>query len=382
MNRDISPPPLKRQRVVHTSTEPEREYPGTNLRIFSWNINGISPFIQKPTTSFFTSNKATQTQPQASLRDFLRRHDFPELLFLQEVKINPSDSASLIAVSRAIKRSTSEPEANPDYTAHFCLPADKYNATGFGRKVYGVCSIVRQDFADKYVERMRTVDWDAEGRFLVIETKAGLDLPKLAIFNVYMVNGTDNAYKDSTTGAVTGTRHIRKLAVHRLLQAEVRKLESDGYQVIIAGDINIAVARIDGHPSLRVAPHQHVVNRQDFTRRFLRHNDTSKQDSGYGTATDEASSVGLNMADTFRPLHPDKKGYSYYPRAKSFGESCDRVDMILCSRSLEARCTEAGMLATAADRGTSDHVPIYATFRTPNHLGVDLQLKLGVTTEP
>ena len=371
MSRDISPPPLKRQRLVQKPTGPEREQSDSSLRLFSWNINGISPFIQKPITSFFTSDKGTQPPPQASLRDFLQRHDFPEILFLQEVKINPSDSTSLNAVSRAIKRVASEPEANPDYVAHFCLPSDKFNATGFGRKVYGVCSIVRQDFAEKYVERMRTVDWDAEGRFSVIETKASLDLPRLAIFNVYMVNGTQNAYKDSTTGVVTGTRHTRKLAVHRLLQAEVRKLESGGYHVIIAGDVNIAVARIDGHPNLRVTPQQHVLNRQDFTNRFLGNADTSELGTSDDTTTEDVPSTGLNMADTFRSLHSDKKGYSYYPRGRPFGESCDRVDMILCSRSLEARCTEAGMLATSADRGTSDHVPIYATFHLPNNLGMD-----------
>lgn len=370
MSRDISPPPLKRQRLVQKPTGPEREQSVSSLRLFSWNINGISPFIQKPITSFFTSDKGTRPPPQASLRDFLQRHNFPEILFLQEVKINPSDSASLNAVSRAIKRGASEPEANPDYVAHFCLPSDKFNATGFGRKVYGVCSIIRQDFADKYVGRMRTVDWDAEGRFSVIETKAINDLPKLAIFNVYMVNGTENAYKDPTTGAVTGTRHTRKLAVHRLLQAEVCKLESDGYQVIIAGDINIAVAKIDGHPNLRVSPQQHVLNRQDFTNRFLGNANTSEPEAIDGTTTENVSGAGLDMADTFRSLHPDKKGYSYYPRGRSFGESCDRVDMILCSRSLEARCTEAGMLETSADRGTSDHVPIYATFHLPNHLAM------------
>lgn len=371
MSRDISPPPLKRQRLLQKPTGPEREQSDPSLRLFSWNINGISPFIQKPITSFFASDKSTQSPSQASLRDFLQRHDFPEILFLQEVKINPSDSASLNAVSRAIKRGASESEANPDYVAHFCLPSDKFNATGFGRKVYGVCSVVRQDFADECVERMRTVDWDAEGRFSVIETKAYNYLPKLAIFNVYMVNGTENAYKDPTTGAITGTRHTRKLAVHRLLQAEVRKLESDGYQVIIAGDINIAVARIDGHPNLRVTPQQHVINRQDFTDRFLGNACTSKPEASDSTATGNVPGTGLDMADTFRSLHPDKKGYSYYPRGRSFGESCDRVDMILCSRSLEATCTEAGMLATSVDRGASDHVPIFATFHLRKHLDMD-----------
>lgn len=371
MDQEISPPPLKRQRMTHKSTKLEREQPISALRLFSWNINGISPFIQQPITSFFTSNKATESRPQASLRDFLQRHGFPSILFLQEVKINPSDSATLNAVSRAIKRSASESDTNPDYFGHFCLPSDKYNATGFGRKVYGVCSIIRKDFSDQYVDRMRTVDWDAEGRFSVIETKAGLDLPKLAIFNVYMVNGTDNAYKNSTTGIVSGTRHTRKLAVHRLLQAEIRRLEIDGYQVIVAGDINIALTEVDGHPNLRVAPHQHVLNRQDFTRRFLGDAGISDSESRHDTVADERVSTGLDMVDTFRSLHPDKKGYSYYPRGRSFGESCDRVDMILCSRTLATSCTEAGMLATAADRGTSDHVPIYATFSLPNISGVD-----------
>jgi len=361
MDREISPPPLKRRRRADATVveqQIESHTPPT-LRLFSWNINGISPFIQQPITSFFTSDKSSPPQYQASLRDFLRRQGFPTLLFLQEVKINPSDTASQKAVSGAVRRSPSEPETNPDYVTHFCLPHGKYNATGFGRKVYGVCSIIRKDFADRYVERMRTVDWDAEGRFSVIETKAHADVPKLAIFNVYMVNGTDNPYKDSATGAVTGTRHNRKLEVHRLLQEEVRGLERDGYRVIVAGDINIACAPIDGHPNLRTFPHQHVLNRQDFLRRFL--NDADKTGHAFNEVVVNRTH-SLSMVDTFRSLHPDTKGYSYYPRGKAFGDSCDRVDMILCSQSLAAKCTEAGMLATAADRGPSDHVPIFACF--------------------
>jgi exonuclease III len=371
MGREISPPPSKRRRTTRTPLEPQHGQSKHSIRLFSWNVNGISPFIQKSITSFFTSNTASQTQPQASLRNFLRRQNFPTLVFLQEVKINPSDTATRNAVSRVIKRDASEPDTNPDYVVHFCLPHDTHNATGFGRKVYGVCSIVRKDFADQYVEHMRTVDWDAEGRFSVIETKACLDMPKLAVFNVYMVNGTDNPYKDSTTGIVTGTRHTRKLAVHQLLQNEIRRLELDGYQAVIAGDINIAVARIDGHPNLRIFPRQHVLNREDFIRRFLDKAEDSELESKHSEAGDGRFNDALDMADTFRLLHPNEKGYSYYPRGKTFGESCDRVDMILCSRSLAASCTEAGILATAVDRGPSDHVPIYSTFTFPQQAGLD-----------
>jgi exonuclease III len=71
---------------------------------------------------------------------------------------------------------------------------------------------------------------------------------------------------------------------------------------------------------------------------------------------DRTSSLG--MVDTFRSLHPNTN-----PRDKFFGDSCDYVDMILCSQYLAARYTEAGTLATAADRrGPSDHVPIFASF--------------------
>jgi len=67
--------------------------------------------------------------------------------------------------------------------------------------------------------------------------------------------------------------------------------------------------------------------------------------------------------DVYRKLHPDERGYSYYPRGRPFGSSCDRVDMILCSSGLAVNCTEARILATPGDRGPSDHVPIHAVFR-------------------
>jgi exonuclease III len=276
MDREISPPPLKRRRIANTTDVEKQKEPHAlqPLRLFSWNINGISPFVQhqQPITSFLTSDNSKTQSPAPSLRDFLRRHAFPTLLFLQEIKINPSDTTTQKALSQAVKRTPSEPETNPDYITHFSLPnANNHNTTASGRKIYGVCSIIRKDFAEQHVARMRTVDWDAEGHFSVIETKKALSstMPKCAIFNVYMVNGTESPYRDPATGVVTGTRHERKLEVHRLLQDEVLALERDGFVVIVAGDVNIACAPIDGHPRLRTFPYQHVLNRQDFLGMFL-----------------------------------------------------------------------------------------------------------------
>lgn len=343
----ISPPPLKRRRLGNTetrsATQPLNPSDTDPISIFSWNVNGIQPFIQKSITQYFQSKKPSSKQSEtlatatASLRDFLRRHGWPTILCLQEVKINPNDDATKSAVRQAV-RSTTEDE--PDYETHFCLPTDPHNARGFGRKVYGVCTIIRKDFITECQPTVRSVDWDLEGRIQIVETQE----PKLSIWNIYAVNGTDNAYKDSKTGAVVGTRHDRKLAVHKHMLDEAKSLESQGFGVILAGDMNIARSHLDGHPNLRTSPEQHVINRADFNQKFF--------------AADE----GLKAIDTYRHIHGDERGYTYYPRGRKFGSSCDRVDLIICSGSLEKKIVDAGVCATEKERGPSDHVPLFATF--------------------
>ncbi|KAI7279624.1 DNase I-like protein [Hortaea werneckii] len=267
MERPISPPP-KRRKLARSDAKQEES--GANvLTVYSWNVNGIQPLIQQPITSFFSPQSSNQKSNDTSLRGFLRRHGWPPFLFLQEVKISPDDLASIRALEKAVRRDKNTSNTEPDYVVHVNLPSDKFNARGFGRKLYGVCSIIRQDFADRWVERVRPVDWDLEGRFLVTELKAASNTQRLALINAYMVNGTDYPYKDPESGKVTGTRHDRKLEVHKLLAAECRKLETAGFAVILAGDINIALAPIDGFPKLRTFPPQHCVNRADFKRRFL-----------------------------------------------------------------------------------------------------------------
>lgn len=341
----ISPPPLKRRRLGNSDSKPTTLPLNTSntepLSVYSWNVNGIQPFIQKSITSYFQSKKPSSKQSEtpatASLREFLRRHGWPTILCLQEVKINPNDETTKSAVRQAVKSTT---EDEPDYEAHFCLPTDPHNARGFGRKVYGVCTIIRKSFVDKYHPNVRSVDWDREGRIQIVETQE----PKLSIWNIYAVNGTDNPYKDSKTGAVVGTRHDRKLAVHKHMLDEAKSLESQGFGVILAGDINIARSHLDGHPNLRTSPQQHVINRTDFNKKFF--------------DADE----GLKAIDTYRHVHGDERGYTYYPRGRKFGSSCDRVDLIICSGSLEKKIVDAGVCATEKERGPSDHVPLFATF--------------------
>ena len=66
-------------------------------------------------------------------------------------------------IRQAVKAMGSE----PGYKAFFSLPRDKYNATGFGGKVYGVCMLVRQDALSPEAT-VTDVDWDLEGRVLLL----------------------------------------------------------------------------------------------------------------------------------------------------------------------------------------------------------------------
>lgn len=476
LNERVSPPPLKRRQTSALASthrgqpaEPLNHIstPGT-LRIFSWNINGIVPFLedyqQKSIRGFLrpspvsgekrprgndgvddvttdseddepdtrsTRTEDPATQGKASLRLALRRYRWPHILFLQEVKIKAGDTKTLAAVRAAInyvsgsarvdrgrrdihsRGDESRPEnekkgggarledGGPEYDVRFNLPADPRNAKGFGGKLYGVAAIIRKDFMDQYVQSIRGVAWDREGRVQVIETRE-VSFPlilttdpimsaplashkefhvanpssnaepvttKLAIINLYAVNGTSNAYYNTYTGAGAGTRHDRKLAVHTELLREAHALQRRGFRVIIAGDLNVARDERDGYPNLRTYPHQHVFNRTDFNTKFFtkapiknahsvaeyphpHHDDVTTQE--------EDTIQGFDGIDTFRHRHDSERRYSYYPRNRPWGTSCDRVDLIITSRALSDSIVAAGICDNPRDRGPSDHCPVWA----------------------
>ncbi|KAL8929026.1 MAG: hypothetical protein Q9208_001469 [Pyrenodesmia sp. 3 TL-2023] len=354
----LSPPPLKRRRITPPealSVPPPRtsriQPPSqtlatrsTNLRIYSWNINGIAPYLdtQRPITTFFSaphiSRKSDPAPSFPPLRSCLHRWSFPHIIGLQEVKIAPSDNSSQASLRRTINTplSDNDPIADPSrlYNAHFCLPQDKYNATGFGGKVYGVCTLIRRDIAAS--SNTRTVEWDVEGRVLITE------LPSLGVvvFNVYAVNGTTNPYRDPSSGKVVGDRHSRKRVFHIELRDECDGYEEQGWQVLVAGDLNISQTPLDSFPGLRMGK-EHVRNREHFRECFIRGKEQG----------------GLGMRDTFREVKGEERKYSYRPRGRVWGEGMDRVDMILATRGLKLR--DANILDEGLERGRSDHVPLW-----------------------
>ncbi|KAL2038787.1 hypothetical protein N7G274_008545 [Stereocaulon virgatum] len=382
-SRGLSPPPLKRRRLSPSpSSLPKHQppppplptlptpnsplaTPHTSFRIYTWNINGIAPFLPSQTqkiTSFLTPTPTTTTKrspsnpqphnharpkpPQPSLRTRLRDWSWPPILLLQEIKLAPTDKTSQSSLLRAINTpldtepssSNQNPNPNPDrtadnrnlYNAHFSLPRDPHNATAFHGKIYGVCTLVRRDIPHVQV---KSVDWDLEGRVLVTE------LPKLGIVvvNIYAVNGTTNGYRDPETGKVVGDRHARKRIFHSLLAEEVRGYEEQGWGVVVAGDMNISRGGVDSFPQLRMGE-EHVRNRADFEEKFIR---------------------GLGMIDTFRMVRGEERKFTYRPTNKPWGAGGDRVDMVLVTRGLEESVKEADILDSEEDRGPSDHVPLF-----------------------
>lgn len=181
----------------------------------------------------------------------------------------------------------------------------------------------------------RTVQWDLEGRVLLVEIAEW----GVVVVNVYAVNGTTNDYRDSATGKVLGDRHGRKRVFHSLLRDEVRRYEDAGWGVVIAGDMNVSRSFVDSFPQLRMGE-EHVRNRTDFEVKFRK---------------------DLGMVDTFRLVHGQQRKFTYRPRNKPWGTGGDRVDMILVTKGLRAqgRVREADVLDDEEERGPSDHVPLF-----------------------
>lgn len=130
---------------------------------------------------------------------------------------------------------------------------------------------------------------------------------------------------------------------------ECLELEAAGWNILLAGDMNVAPDARDGYPKLRTFPQQHALNRADFHRKLLE-------------GTDKNGNVsGLMGVDVWRKMHGDERRYTYYSRGRRSGTSCDRVDYAIAGRrAWEMRMVRAsGIMDSEEERGPSDHCPIW-----------------------
>lgn len=144
------------------------------------------------------------------MRSILRDRHWPDFFCLQEVRIQASERSRLRITKEAANDSS---DGGPGSTMYSNL-APTAKRPSQKRPMYGVITYVRDDVIE-HIRVARGVDWDDEGRVLILETE------RCAVIDLYAVNGTDAPYVPRSTGKATGqTRHERKREFNKLLKAE------------------------------------------------------------------------------------------------------------------------------------------------------------------
>ena len=230
---------------------------------------------------------------EAQLCDWVER-DRPDVLCLQEIK------------------------ARPDQVPDRCKLSD-YHAFWHGGGGYsGVSLHIRRELLE--IPEFSHPAFDIETRIVQVL------LGDVVLASVYVPNG--------------GKDYDAEIRFVTALAAWVKRLHTDGRELILCGDINIARADVDVHPKERKLG---VIGQRPEERELFE------------------TLLGGNLVDVTRALDPDNPNlFTWWPpwrnmRQRNIGW---RIDYILASRAIAERATSCTVLA---DIGTSDHAPIMMT---------------------
>ena len=230
---------------------------------------------------------------EAQLCDWVER-DRPDVLCLQEIK------------------------ARPDQVPDRCKLSD-YHAFWHGGGGYsGVSLHIRRELLE--IPEFSHPAFDIETRIVQVL------LGDVVLASVYVPNG--------------GKDYDAKIRFVTALAAWANRLHTDGRELILCGDINIARADVDVHPKERKLG---VIGQRPEERELFE------------------TLLGGNLVDVTRALDPDNPSlFTWWPpwrnmRQRNIGW---RIDYILASRAIAERATSCTVLA---DIGTSDHAPIMMT---------------------
>jgi exodeoxyribonuclease-3 len=165
---------------------------------------------------------------------------------------------------------------------------------------------------------------------------------RIAVFNVYAVNGTSKPWWNHETGCFEGDRHgFKRRFIARLGEAAAA-IQAGGVDLTLIGEWNVSRARLDTWPRLRTEE-PHATARRTFNADFI---------------------GALSLVDAFRHLHPHARKYTWFNRRARNHLDAARVDFALVSASILPRIVEAGIDESPAARGASDHAPLWLTLET------------------
>lgn len=223
--------------------------------------------------------------------------DGPDLLCLQETRIH----------SDQLTREMREPS---DYHSYW--------ASGEKRGYSGVATFSRHEL-QAVQEGFGQPRFDVEGRVLITEH------PGFTLVNAYFPSGQRGH-----------DRVAYKLDFYDTLLSHCREMRKNGHRLVVCGDFNTAHHEID-----LARPAQ------------------NKKTSGFLPEEREALSRWLEdgFVDSFRALHPDKVGYSWWTyrsgaRARNVGW---RLDYFLVDEALMPFVADASILGNVQG---SDHCPV------------------------
>ena len=245
------------------------------MKIITWNVNGIRA-------------------REAQVLELLEREQ-PDILCLQELKAKRDQI----------------PAALCDLAGYSCY---WHGAAAYS----GVSLHVRKErFGDE--PEFVHPGFDFETR--IVEATLG----DTVFASVYVPNG--------------GKDYGAKIEFLKRLAAWTRQIHDAGRELVLCGDINIALTEQDVHPAER----KPVIGQRPEERELFR------------------TLLGEHLVDVGRKLDPDNdRLFTWWPpwrqmRQKNIGW---RIDYVLASPSIAARATSCKVLA---DVGTSDHAPVMMT---------------------
>ncbi len=234
---------------------------------------------------------------------WLERHE-PDVLCLQELKV--TDDA---------------------------FPADVFERAGYrsavhGQKTYnGVAILTRSEPSDVTCGLDDGAD-DPQARLIAVEVDGA------HVISIYVPNGKE----------VGSDKYAYKLEWMRRFRSYLDGRFSPSDPLIVCGDTNVAIDDAD------------VANPDQWAESVLCHVDVRKGLAGI---------MDWGLADVFRQHHPDGGVYSWWDyRRLAFPKNDGlRIDHILATKSLAAKCTSAE-IDRDERKGSkpSDHAPVIAEF--------------------